>query len=90
MDVTVTGTIPILGFRDSILFDSEATHSFMSSTFAKLCKRVVVRLEVSLLVATPMGGTIFWREDSFDKLGWVCHAQIQCHLGYRLVGQAPR
>jgi hypothetical protein len=33
----VTGTIPFFGRVASTLFDSGATHSFISSTYVKLC-----------------------------------------------------
>jgi hypothetical protein len=34
----VTGTTPILGFEASVLFDSGATHSFVSIVFVRLSK----------------------------------------------------
>jgi hypothetical protein len=33
----VTGTIPLFGKLASTFFDSGATHSFISSTYVKLC-----------------------------------------------------
>jgi hypothetical protein len=39
----VIGTVPILGLEASILFDSGATHSFISVVFVRL-SRLVVRL----------------------------------------------
>jgi hypothetical protein len=54
----VTGTIPITGFEASILFDSRATHSFISSTFVKMCILVVRPLDVGLTVATLVGKTV--------------------------------
>jgi hypothetical protein len=46
----VTGTIPIFG--------SEATHSFVSSTFVKLSRLSVRTLEVGLVIVTSVGKTI--------------------------------
>jgi hypothetical protein len=37
----VTGAVPILGFEVSILFDSGATHSFVSTMFGRLSRLVV-------------------------------------------------
>jgi hypothetical protein len=39
----VIGTAPILGFEASVLFDSRATHSFVSIVFVWL-SRLVVRI----------------------------------------------
>jgi hypothetical protein len=44
----VTGTAPILGFEASVLFDSGATHSFVSIVFARLSRLVVRTLEPNL------------------------------------------
>ena len=49
------GTTPILGFEASILFDSGATHSFVSIMFVRLSRLVVQTLEPSLAVTTPLG-----------------------------------
>jgi hypothetical protein len=54
----VTGTIPILGFEASALFDSGATHSFISIMFVRLSRLVVRTLEPSLAVTTPVGKTV--------------------------------
>jgi hypothetical protein len=54
----VIGTIHILGFEASILFDSRATHSFVSIMFVRLSKLVVLTLETSLAIATPVGKSI--------------------------------
>lgn len=54
----VIGTIPIIEFEASILFDSGATHPFISSTFVRLSRLTVRPLDVSLAVATPIGKTI--------------------------------
>jgi hypothetical protein len=54
----VTGTIPILGFQAWVLFDSRATHSFMSSMYAKLSRVVEAPLEVGLSVVNPIGKSV--------------------------------
>jgi hypothetical protein len=46
------GTVAILGFEDSVLFDSGATHSFVSIMFVRLSILVVRTLKISLTVAT--------------------------------------
>jgi hypothetical protein len=49
----VTGTVPILKFEASVLFDSGATHSFVSIVFVRLSRLVVRTLEPGLAVTTP-------------------------------------
>lgn len=54
----VTGTIPLFGSVASVLFDSGATHSFISLSFVKLCSLSTEPLEHNICVATPVGNTI--------------------------------
>jgi hypothetical protein len=54
----VTGTIPIPGFEASILFDSGATHSFISVVFVGLSRLVMRTLEPSLAITTPVRKTV--------------------------------
>jgi hypothetical protein len=54
----VIGTIPILGFEASVLFDSGATHYFVSVVFARLFRLVVRTLEPGLVVTAPVGKTV--------------------------------
>jgi hypothetical protein len=54
----VTGIAPILRFEASVLFDSGATHSFVSIVFIRLSRLVVRTLEPSLVVTTPVGKTM--------------------------------
>ncbi|GLT69311.1 hypothetical protein SLA2020_414700 [Shorea laevis] len=54
----VTSTIPITGFEASVLFDSGATYSFISSTFVRLSRLAIRPLDVGLAVATPVGETV--------------------------------
>ena len=52
------GTTPILGFEASVLFDSEATHSFVYVVFMRLSRLIVRTLELGLDITTPVGKTI--------------------------------
>jgi hypothetical protein len=54
----VTSTVPILGFEASVLFDSGATHSFVSVVFVRLSRLVVKTLELGLAITTPVGKTV--------------------------------
>jgi hypothetical protein len=54
----VTSTIPITGCEALVLFDSGATHSFISSTFVRLCRLAVKPLDVGLAVETLVGKTV--------------------------------
>jgi hypothetical protein len=51
----VTGTVPILGFEASVLFDSGATYSFISIVFVRLSILVARTSELGLAVTTPIG-----------------------------------
>jgi hypothetical protein len=54
----VTGTVLILGFEVSVLFDSGATHYFVSMVFVRLSRLVVRTLKPGLAVTTPIGKTV--------------------------------
>jgi hypothetical protein len=55
----VTSADSILGFEASVLFDSGATHSFVSIV---LLSRLIVRtLEPDLAVTTPIGKTVVYK-----------------------------
>jgi hypothetical protein len=54
----VTGTAPILRFEASVLFDSGATHSFVSIVFIRLSRLVVRTLEPSVAVTTHVAKTV--------------------------------
>jgi hypothetical protein len=56
----VIGT-PILGFEASVLFDSRATHSFVSIMFIRLSRLVMRTLELGLAVTTPIGKTVVYK-----------------------------
>jgi hypothetical protein len=51
----VTGTIPLFGSLAYTLFDSGATHSFVSATYAKICNMCFEPLRQNITVATPVG-----------------------------------
>ena len=51
----MSGTTPILGFEALVLFDSRATHSFISIMFVRLSRLVVQTLELGLAVTTFVG-----------------------------------
>jgi hypothetical protein len=54
----VTGTIPLFGSLAYTLFDSGATHSFVSTTYAKLCSMSMEPLRQSITVVTPVGKSL--------------------------------
>jgi hypothetical protein len=54
----VTSIVPILGFEALVLFDSRATHSFVSIMFVRLSRLVIRTLEPGLAVTTPIGKTV--------------------------------
>jgi hypothetical protein len=58
----VTGTIPLFDSIASILFDSGATHSFISSAYVKLCQLNTEPLEENICVATPVGDLVTCRK----------------------------
>ncbi|XP_040999417.1 uncharacterized protein LOC121245208 [Juglans microcarpa x Juglans regia] len=51
----VTGTLSLFSRHASILFDSGATHSFISNHYAPLTEKLPEPLEPSMSVATPSG-----------------------------------
>jgi hypothetical protein len=58
----VTGTIPLFGSVACVLFDSGATHSFISSSYVKLCKLSTEPLDQNICVVTPIGDAITCRK----------------------------
>jgi len=58
----VTGTIPLFGNFASILFDSGATQSFISSTYVKLCSIITQPLDQNITVSTPAGDEVTCRK----------------------------
>jgi len=57
-DSLVRGICFILGTQLSVLFDSGATHSFISDDCVKKLNLPVRELNVELVVSTPTEGTI--------------------------------
>jgi hypothetical protein len=49
----VTGTIPLFGNLVCTLFDSGATHSFISSIYVKLCSMITQSLNQNITISTP-------------------------------------
>lgn len=58
----VTGINPLFGTLACTLFDLGATHSFVSSSFVKLCNLNMKPLEQVICVATPVGDTVTCRK----------------------------
>jgi hypothetical protein len=58
----VTNTIPLHGNLARVLFDSGATHSFISSTYVKLCNLSTRPLEQNINVSTPVGSVVTCRK----------------------------
>jgi hypothetical protein len=58
----VTSTIPLYGNFASVLFDLGATHSFISSTYVKLCNLSTRPLEQNIRVSTPIGSAVTCRK----------------------------
>jgi hypothetical protein len=57
----VTSTTPILGFEALVLFDSGATHYFVSIMFVRLSRLVVQTLGPSLALTTPARKTVVYK-----------------------------
>jgi hypothetical protein len=58
----VTGIIPLIGSIACVLFDSGATHSFISSSYVKLCRPIIEPLEQNICMTTPVGDAITCRK----------------------------
>jgi hypothetical protein len=56
----VPSIFPISSSKAFVLFDSRATHSFVSYYFAKACCLESEALDVNLAVATPIKSTILF------------------------------
>ncbi|XP_040996120.1 uncharacterized protein LOC121242300 [Juglans microcarpa x Juglans regia] len=54
----ITGTLSLFSNNATVLFDSGATHSFVSMTYARLCTLETKKLKSKLLVATPTGNSV--------------------------------
>jgi hypothetical protein len=58
----VIGTIPLFSSVACVLFDSGATHSFISSTYIKLCKLRTEPLDQDICMTTLVGDAITCRK----------------------------
>jgi hypothetical protein len=76
----VTNTAPILGFEASVLFDSGATHSFVSIVFGRLSRLVLRTLEPSLDVTTPLGKTVVCKRVVCKCLVSICGRVLPANL----------
>ena len=54
----VTGTIPLFNSLVYTLFDYGATHSFVSTTYAKLCSMSMEPLRQNITIVTPVGKSL--------------------------------
>jgi hypothetical protein len=76
----VTGTALILGFKASVLFDSGATHSFVSIVFVRLSRLVVRTLEPGLAVTTPVGKIVVCKRVVYEYPVSICGKSTSCKL----------
>jgi hypothetical protein len=76
----VTGTVPILGFEASVLFDSWGTHSLLSIVFVRLSRLVVRTLEPSLAITTPVGKTVVCKHVVCECLVSICGRVLLTNL----------
>jgi len=61
----VTSTLPLYGSHACTLFDLGATHSFISTTYLKLCSINNEPLRKNISVATPVGNTLMCKKIVF-------------------------
>ncbi|XP_035545089.1 uncharacterized protein LOC108982400 [Juglans regia] len=54
----ITGTLSLFSNNATVLFDSGATHSFVSMTYARFCTLETEELKSKLVVATPTGNSV--------------------------------
>ena len=54
----VSGTLSLFSKEAKVLFDSGATHSFVSSAFASHAGKMVEPLDYQLSIATPLGNCV--------------------------------
>jgi len=92
----VTCMIPLFGRVACALFDPGASHSFISSSYVKLCRVSTEPLEQNVCVATPVGDTvtckkyvgdcpIVIKESLTGEIGSIWHDGLRCHFGNGLV-----
>ena len=76
----MTSTAPILGFEASVLFDSRATHSFVSIMFVRLSTLAVRNLEPGLAVTTLVGKTVVCKCTVCERLVSICGRVLPANL----------
>jgi hypothetical protein len=76
----VTGTAPILGFEASVLFDSGATHSFVSIMFVRLSRLIVQTLEPGLVITTLVGKTMVCKRVIYECPVSICGSVLSANL----------
>ena len=76
----VTSTAPILEFEASILFDSRATHSFISIVFISLSRLAMRTLEPGLAVTTPVGKTVVYKRTVCECPASICGRVLPVNL----------
>ncbi|XP_035542792.1 uncharacterized protein LOC118345037 [Juglans regia] len=57
-DDVITGIVPLFLNKAIVLFDSGATHSFISMDYVKLCPIVANEMDYNLRVSTPTGDIV--------------------------------
>jgi hypothetical protein len=70
----------MLGFEASVLFDSGATHSFVSIVFVRLSRLVVRTLELGLPVTTPVGKIVVCKCVVCECLVSICGQVLPTNL----------
>ncbi|KAA0062435.1 ty3-gypsy retrotransposon protein [Cucumis melo var. makuwa] len=73
--MVVTGTLPVLGHYDLVLFDSGSSHSFISSAFVLHARLEVEPLHHVLSVSTP-SGECMWSKGKVKA----CQIEIAGHV----------
>jgi hypothetical protein len=76
----VTGTVPILGFEALVLFDSRATHSFVSIVFVRLSKLVVRTLEPGSAITTLVGKSMVYKRVVYECPISICGRVLPANL----------
>jgi hypothetical protein len=76
----VTCIAPILGFEASVLFDSGATHSFISIMFVRLSRLVIRTLEPGLAITTFIGKTVVCNHVVCKCLVSICGSVLPANL----------
>ena len=76
----VTGTTPILGFEALVLFDSGATHSFLSIVFIRLSKHAVRTLKLGFAITTFVGKMVVCKHAVCECLVSICGRVLPANL----------